>query len=58
MSLIKRDCFAYNKENKDCDAFTELFCENKECKFYKEGYMKKIIAFDIKQYSEKRKHKI
>ena len=53
MSEVREDCFAYNKENKDCDAFTELFCKDKECKFYKEHFMKRVFNRDIKEYSEK-----
>lgn len=51
---IKTDCFAYNEiitELKDgsqnivgktCSALNELFCKNKECRFYKtkEQYIK------------------
>lgn len=32
----KTDCFAYNNENGECRALTELVCGNKEkCPFYK-----------------------
>ena len=50
---VKEDCFAYNKENKECDAFTELFCKYKECKFYKEHFMGKVFNREIREYSEK-----
>lgn len=53
MSEVREDCFAYNKENKDCDAFIELFCKYKDCKFYQEGYMKKVFNRDIREYAEK-----
>ena len=53
MNEVREDCFAYNKENKDCDAFTELFCEYKECKFYQEKPVKRALERDIREYSEK-----
>lgn len=33
--MIKTNCFAFNKEKFECTALTELYCENKNCKFYK-----------------------
>jgi hypothetical protein len=32
---IKKDCFAYNEEKRECAALKELYCYNEECKFYK-----------------------
>ena len=52
-SKVRTDCFAYNKKTKDCDAFMEMFCKEKECKFYKEAYLKRLINKEIKEYSKK-----
>lgn len=32
---VRKDCFAYNEEHKDCNALRELYCRKEECKFYK-----------------------
>lgn len=54
MDKVRTDCFAYNREQNDCDAFTEMFCKNKECKFYKEAAVKKTINREIREYSIKK----
>ena len=51
MNNVRTDCFAYNKEQDDCNAFTEMFCKYKECKFFKEAFMRKAINREIKDYS-------
>lgn len=33
--VVKRDCFAFDKDNFECTALNELFCENEKCKFYR-----------------------
>lgn len=33
--VIKRDCFAFDKDNFECTALNELFCANEKCKFYR-----------------------
>ena len=53
MSEIRKNCFAYNREQNDCDAFIEMFCKYKDCKFYQEEYMKRQINRDIREYSKK-----
>lgn len=51
MNTVKSDCFAYNKEQNDCNAFIEMFCKYKECKFYKEAPVKKAINREIREYA-------
>lgn len=50
MNNVRTDCFAYNKEQDDCSAFTEMFCKYKECKFFKEAPIKKAIDREIREY--------
>lgn len=57
MNNVRTDCFAYNETQNDCNAFTELFCKNKECKFYKGMGWKKAIRREIKDYSKSRRSK-
>lgn len=33
--VVKRDCFAFDKDNFECTALNELFCANEKCKFYR-----------------------
>lgn len=33
--VIKKDCFAFDKDNFECTALNELFCANEKCKFYR-----------------------
>lgn len=33
--VVKRDCFAFDKDNFECTALNELFCVNEKCKFYR-----------------------
>ena len=30
-----KDCFAYNKNTRSCNALNEMVCADKECRFYK-----------------------
>lgn len=32
---IKHDCFAYNKDKRECTALNELYCMKEKCSFYK-----------------------
>lgn len=40
MRRVNEDCFAYDKEKKDCKALDCLYCKQGECKFYKEKVVK------------------
>ena len=31
----REDCFAFDKEKRECNALDDLYCENEKCKFYK-----------------------
>lgn len=33
--VVKRDCFAFDKDKFKCTALNELFCANEKCKFYR-----------------------
>ena len=46
--MTKKDCFAY-KENK-CYALNELYCKNRECRFYRNDITIKEIERSIKRY--------
>ncbi len=46
--MTKKDCFAY-KENK-CYALNELYCKNRECRFYRNDINIKEIERSIKRY--------
>lgn len=33
--MVKLDCFAYDKDKIECKYLKRLYCENKNCNFYK-----------------------
>lgn len=33
--MIETECFAFDKEKFECAALKELYCKDKNCKFYK-----------------------
>lgn len=33
--VVKRDCFAFDKDKFKCTVLKELFCANEKCKFYR-----------------------
>lgn len=33
---VKKDCFAYDSEKKNCKALNALYCSRENCKFFKQ----------------------
>lgn len=52
--MVKKDCFAYIKENK-CNALIEMNCE--KCPFYKKRNEIKNNPYYAYSYSDKKRHK-
>ena len=48
--MTKKDCYAY-KKNK-CYALNDLYCKNRECKFYRNDISIDDIERSIKEYSK------
>lgn len=55
---IKKDCFAYSVEHRECKALTKVFCKEENCKFYKtkEEFLKSKKEAEEKAY-ERGKYK-
>ena len=47
----RKDCFSYQKRN--CYCLKELYCKNKQCKFYRKDITKQEIEKSIKKYAMK-----
>lgn len=54
--MSKIDCFAYieRKSNKSCYCLDSLYCENKQCNFYRNDITVREIEKDIEAYSIKK----
>lgn len=46
--ITKKDCFAYN--NNKCSALRCLYCENGECRFYRNDITKEQIEQEVASY--------
>lgn len=54
--MSKKDCFAYINRNghKSCYCLDVLYCENKQCNFYRNDITVGDIEKDIEAYSTKK----
>lgn len=48
--MTKKDCFAYRKNR--CYALNDLYCKNRECRFYRKDITISEIESSIRRYSK------
>lgn len=54
--VVKRDCFAFDKDNFECTALKELFCANEKCKFYRNKLENNKLEKKYREKKLKRKY--